>query len=170
MSLIQFLPAPSTTPQPPVRDAKGLIVGGDALAAFNGEVDDLARVLFGATRFVTISEAARTMPQAYNAALEIVLRRKEFTQAWAPDEQKRIAEQAEQKARNEKFHEAARKQGEALREAERIDRITRDQAADFKPRSQTTQKGSPAYAIERARYIAELNETRASHNLSMLSV
>jgi uncharacterized protein YkwD len=47
--------------------------------------------------------------------------------------------------------------------------LTREQAANFAPRSRATQKGSPAYAIERARFIGDLNETRAKHDLQPLA-
>lgn len=170
LKFIQFNAPVTTAPVPPVRDKNENIVGGDRLQSFTSEVDDLSRLLFSSTRFVTISEAARSMPQAYAAALDICLKRHEFTKAFSPAELKRMAEaeaQAKRNAENAKRYAAERA---ALEEAERIDRLTREQAANFTPRSASTQKGSPAYVIERARYIAALNETRAEHKLLPLTV
>ncbi len=165
-----FFPTPKNNdPLPPIRDANGNYVGGELRAECDHAAEDLARLLHNSMRHVTIADAVRYMPMAYDAALEIVLKRLGYTQEFTADEKERLKQQAEQKARNEKVHEEARKRGEAIREAARVDRYTRDQLADFKPRSPSTQKGSPAYAIERARFAMELNETRAKHGLQPLT-
>lgn len=98
----QFYPTPSNTPQPHVRNERGVIQGGEFLAQFDAEVDDLARHLHGSVRFSTIAEAVRNMPAAYETALGIVLTRKGFTKQFTPQEVKRNEEMAAEKARVER--------------------------------------------------------------------
>ncbi len=165
----QFFPAPTNDPAAPVRDKAGNIVGGSVLQEFEAEVEDLARLLFATSRPLTADAAVASMPKHYEAALKVVLARREFTQEFTDAERARIAQDAELAARSAAHREAGQKRIEAARERERIDRQTRDQVASWKPRA-STRPNTPEHAIERAEFIVEINRLRAQHDLNPLPV
>jgi hypothetical protein len=167
---IQFSAPVSTAPVPPIRDKSGNIVGGPELEKINAEIDDLARHLHASVRWNSIPQAVSNMPSAYDAALAIVLQRHGCTKKFTEAETARNAEVAAQKARNEKNLADTQKRRAEILEAERIDKTTRQQLADWKPRSSSAQPGSPTWAIEKARFVQSLNELRAKHGLPALSV
>lgn len=175
-SHIIFRPAPKppkvlglATPVPPVRNETGHHVGGDELRDFHVEVETLARLIFvppSVTAPITVRSA---MERTYEVAEQLTLENRKWTRAFTKEELDRNVEM-EARAKRQAEHDAANeKRSVALREAERVDKRTKEQAAEFKPKSATIQRNSPAWAIERGQFIAGLNDTRGKHGLQPLA-
>jgi hypothetical protein len=166
--------APKTEPERFPRDvSSGVHAPSATLTARENFVEKLVPVLLTTCckpNIATLSAVSDRLTEARKLALAVFDFQHGLTMELTPDEVAREKELAEREKQRAEIKKRFEKEAEARRLTESVDRQTRDKLAKFEPRSVTTQRGSPAFYIEKANYVTALNNERAAHGLSPLSV